>query len=246
MTAAQAAADDVVLWHDVECGGYAADLALWEELAAEHGSPVLELGCGTGRVALHLARRGHEVWAVEADARLAEACAERAGTEGLPVRVVVADVRELGLADRFPLVLAPMQVVQQLGGRRGRRTALRGVVERLGAGSLLAAAIVEGRPGSGAVPEALPDMRDVEGWVLSSLPVEVRTTRSRLEVHRQRRAVSPAGVMHEGSAADVLDVLDASTLEREASRCGLVPAGRRAVAGDAWHAGSTVVLLERA
>jgi SAM-dependent methyltransferase len=246
MSAAALGSSEVVAWHDVECGGYAADLALWEELAIERGSPVLELGCGTGRVALHLARRGHEVWAVEADATLAEACAERAGAEGLPVRVLVSDVRELGLADRFPLVLAPMQVLQQLGGRRGRRMALREVAARLGAGGLLAAAIVEGRPGSGAVPAVLPDMREVDGWVLSSHPVEVRATRSRLEVHRHRRAVSPSGVMHEASAADVLDLLDASTLERDAARCGLVPAGRRAVAADAWHTSSTVVLLEGA
>ena len=49
------------IWHDVECGAYGADLALWEELATAAGGPVLDLGCGTGRVVLHLARRGHAV-----------------------------------------------------------------------------------------------------------------------------------------------------------------------------------------
>jgi tRNA G46 methylase TrmB len=46
------------IWHDVECGSYQADLPLWEELAQRAQGAVLELGCGTGRVALHLARRG--------------------------------------------------------------------------------------------------------------------------------------------------------------------------------------------
>ena len=29
-----------VIWHDVECGGYAEDLSLWRSLAADHGKPV--------------------------------------------------------------------------------------------------------------------------------------------------------------------------------------------------------------
>ncbi len=38
---------DAVVWHDVECGAYAADLPLWVELAAEHGGPVLDLSACT-------------------------------------------------------------------------------------------------------------------------------------------------------------------------------------------------------
>ena len=40
-----------VLWHDLECGGYDLDLPLWRELADREGSPVLDVGAGTGRVA---------------------------------------------------------------------------------------------------------------------------------------------------------------------------------------------------
>jgi hypothetical protein len=51
-----------VVWHDLECGAYRADLPLWRELAARarFGSPILDVGAGTGRVALDLARAGHE------------------------------------------------------------------------------------------------------------------------------------------------------------------------------------------
>ena len=48
-----------VIWHDLECGGYAEDLALWRELAMRHGGPVLDVGAGTGRTAIMLARAGH-------------------------------------------------------------------------------------------------------------------------------------------------------------------------------------------
>jgi 2-polyprenyl-3-methyl-5-hydroxy-6-metoxy-1,4-benzoquinol methylase len=77
-------ADERVIWHDVECGGYGADLPLWRELAARCGGPVLEVGCGTGRVALDLARRGHSVTGVDTDPQLVTALRERA--HGLDLR----------------------------------------------------------------------------------------------------------------------------------------------------------------
>ena len=62
------------IWHDVECGAYDADLPLWEELADEAGGPVLDLGCGTGRVALHLSRRGHRVLGLDTEASFLAVC----------------------------------------------------------------------------------------------------------------------------------------------------------------------------
>jgi SAM-dependent methyltransferase len=104
-----------VVWHDVECGGYVEDLPLWRAMAAEHGGPVLDLGAGTGRVALDLARAGHEVVALDVDGELLAALRERAWA--LPVRTVEADARCFALGRRFPLILAPMQTVQLLDGR---------------------------------------------------------------------------------------------------------------------------------
>ena len=66
------------IWHDVECASYEADLPLWRDLAKAAGGPVLDIGSGTGRVALDLAGRGHDVAAVDADSALIGALAERA------------------------------------------------------------------------------------------------------------------------------------------------------------------------
>ncbi|MFM9139047.1 MAG: hypothetical protein ACKOTH_00540, partial [Solirubrobacterales bacterium] len=49
------------IWHEVECGGYEADMALWERLAARFPGPILDVGSGTGRVALRLATAGASV-----------------------------------------------------------------------------------------------------------------------------------------------------------------------------------------
>ena len=67
-----------VIWHDVECGSYAEDLPLWRSLAAEYGDPVLDVGAGTGRVTLDLARAGYRVTALDRDPDLLAALGDRA------------------------------------------------------------------------------------------------------------------------------------------------------------------------
>ena len=61
---------EAAIWHDVECGAYAADFRVWDELADRCGDPILELGAGTGRLAIHLARRGHRVIGLDYDEAL--------------------------------------------------------------------------------------------------------------------------------------------------------------------------------
>jgi SAM-dependent methyltransferase len=52
-------------YYDLENADFTEDLEFWLDLADEHSGPVLELGCGTGRVLLNLARRGHAVTGVD-------------------------------------------------------------------------------------------------------------------------------------------------------------------------------------
>ena len=61
------------LWHDLECGAYREDLPLWRALAHQAGGAVLDVGAGTGRVALDLAAGGVAVVALDADAALLQA-----------------------------------------------------------------------------------------------------------------------------------------------------------------------------
>jgi SAM-dependent methyltransferase len=233
------------LWHEVECGGYAADLEVWARLARPVEGPVLELGCGTGRVALELARRGCEVWAVDADPSLLETLAARAAVGELVVRPTCADVRSFELERRFELILAPMQLLQVLGGAPGRRAALARVAAHLPPGGRLAAAIVEPWTASAeGPPAALPDIREENGWIYSSLPVAALAAGGGVEIRRLRQSVSPDGRVSEEEHADRLDDLDAEALEHEAAEVGLGPAGRLEIPPGDGHVGSTVVILE--
>jgi SAM-dependent methyltransferase len=240
--------EGAVAWHDVECASYSADLPLWRELAAAAGGPVLDVGCGTGRVALPLAAEGQRVTALDSEAELVRELARRARGRGLRVDCVTADVRSFSLPGRFALAVAPMQVVQLLGGEDGRRRALACLRAHLEPRALLAVALAdpfEAVPPGEALPP-LPDVSERDGWVLSSLPVAVRSEPGAVAVDRLRQRVSPAGELWEEMFTVRLDRLTPDELEAEAAAEGLRPAGRRGVPETQDHVGSTVVLLEAA
>jgi SAM-dependent methyltransferase len=236
----------IAAWHDVECASYGADLPLWRELADERGSPVLDVGAGTGRVALDLAAHGHRVVALDADPELAEVCASRARERDLPVRSHTADARSFDLGTLFPLAILPMQVAQLLGGPAGRASMLAAVRAHLEPGGLLAVALADpfgGAPAGEFLPP-LPDVLEIDGWVLSSTPVDVRDEPDYVSVDRHRQAVSPEGDLSEEVFTLRLDSVSAATLEEEGEEAGFTPLAPREVPDTRDYVGSTVVLLE--
>jgi SAM-dependent methyltransferase len=241
---AAARTDREVIWHDLECGSYAADLPFWRALAARQGSPILELGAGTGRVTLDLARRGHRVVSLDRDPRLLEELRRRAGD--LETETVAADARAFELEVRFALCLVPMQMVQLLGGAAGRAAMLTGVARHLKPGGLLAIAISADLEGwsagdGGAAP--LPDSCERDGTVYFSQPTAVYSDREGHVLERRREIVSLVGARTVELDRIRLDLLRARQLEQEGAACGLAPAGRASIPATADYASSQVVMF---
>ncbi|MEK6277593.1 MAG: methyltransferase domain-containing protein [Actinomycetota bacterium] len=235
---------DSCVWQDVECGSYEADMALWEELATSACGPVLELGCGVGRVTLHLARQGHEMVGLDNDAAMVAGLRERSKREDLGLRVEICDAKSFSLDERFGLVLAPMQLIELLPGPEARLSCLRAVARHLLPGGPAAFAVVD-RPVEG-IPASppLPDVRERDGHVYSSLPLGVVANGEVLHVDRLRQTVGPDGWLRDERHTTRLWTVSPERLETEAGEAGMCPAGRRAVAPTESHVGSTVVMLE--
>ncbi|HEV2819448.1 MAG TPA: class I SAM-dependent methyltransferase [Solirubrobacteraceae bacterium] len=239
-----------VLWHDVECGTYAADLPLWRELAAKAAHPpgaILDVGAGTGRVALDLARAGHEVVALDRDEVLLGALRERAARDRLDVRTVTGDARAFALDRRFALVLAPMQTVQLLGGPEGVEGFVRCAAEHLRAGGLLAAALAEAVPFGDDIARGLPspDTLQTGGWLYASQPVAVRPDPDGgAWLERRREAVAPDGTRTAHLDRILLDAVSPAALIAAGGRAGLRPLAGHVIGATEDHVGSDVVLLK--
>lgn len=104
------------------------DAQLYLEMARRHGSPVLELGVGTARVAALLARHGVSVVGIDRMPQMLQRARQR--MQRLPkharqrIELRRGDLRSLRLQRRFPLVIAPFNVFMHLYDRRDIEKAL--------------------------------------------------------------------------------------------------------------------------
>jgi len=235
-----------VVWHDLECGSYAEDLPVWRRMADAFGDPVLDVGAGTGRVSLDLARHGHAVVALDRDADLLAALRERA--VGLPVETVVADARDFDLGERrFPLVIVPMQTLQLLDGEAGRAAFLRAAHRHLVAGGVLAAALADPLDGveDDRTEPPLPDMREIDGTVYHSQVVALRTWPEATRIERKRQTVDAAGHHTSEDNAVTLDRVEAADVGAEAAALGFDALPARSIPQTDVYVGSEVVVLCR-
>ena len=123
---------------------YDEDLPYWRGLAARLGSPVLDLGAAIGRVAIPLARDGHEVWALDRSPHMLRELRRRLEDEPEEVRERVRPVEgdlaglpRLGLEPRFALILMAMNTFQVLTEPDDRRACLAAVRDLLAPGGEL-------------------------------------------------------------------------------------------------------------
>lgn len=123
--------------YDVEHRGdiQPGEIAFYRDLALQHGGPVLELGFGTGRVGLELARAGIEVTGLDRSEAMLEQARRKLADEPEEVRrrvtLVHGDMRDFDLGRRFRLVYVPFRAFLHLRKQEDQRLGLRRVAAHL-------------------------------------------------------------------------------------------------------------------
>jgi SAM-dependent methyltransferase len=248
------ALDAEVIWHDLECGGYRADLPLWRELAGSQASQdraatVLDIGAGTGRVALELAGAGHRLTALDHSPRLLGALSDRARQAGVKIETALADARRFELAHQgFDLCLVPMQTLQLLRGATERRALFAAARTHLRPGGLLACAIVtDVDPFDSRAGELgpSPERATIAGGTYLSRAVRLQCLDRFIRIERER-LVMPADTRERVPAEiDVIELerLDELELWAEGRAEDLLPEPTLTIAETDEHSGSEVVIL---
>ena len=106
----------IAAFYDLDVEGYDEDLAWYAHLVSVYGGPVLELGCGTGRVCAAVAEAGAAATGVDISAAMLERARARVagGAAERLVEWVQADLRDLDLGRHFSLVLVPLGSLQHM------------------------------------------------------------------------------------------------------------------------------------
>ena len=161
------------------------DLPFWLALAGESGGPVLELGCGTGRVLIPLALAGYTAVGLDHDAGM---LAFLRGTTPVALRgrvhLVQGELSAFHFGRQFPLILLPCNTLSTLDrSQRGRL--FERVRRHLAPGGLFAASIPNPAWLLELPPVSEPEVEETIAHPLTGHPVQISSawTRDELAFH---------------------------------------------------------------
>jgi SAM-dependent methyltransferase len=123
--------DSIAELYDPWSASVVEDVAFYLEEARRSGGPVVELGVGTGRIAVPIAADGIRVIGVDSSRGMLEVCARRAALAGVDIDLRVGDLREPLVAELVPLVICPFRSLLHMHTDEDRRMVLTAAYELL-------------------------------------------------------------------------------------------------------------------
>jgi SAM-dependent methyltransferase len=133
--------DNTAEFYDSEYGDVAEDVPFYIEYAKTLGSPVLELGCGTGRVLIPVAKSGIEVLGIDTSRKMLAVARTKisALNKNVASRITLclSDMRAFSFAKKFNLIIIPFNTFLTMKTKRDKEKALRRIREHLTDNGLL-------------------------------------------------------------------------------------------------------------
>ena len=107
--------DSLAALYQRQYANYCDDIRFYSRLAERLGArQLLEIGAGSGRVSIPLARRGLQVTGLELSSKMLEIGMQNATREAVRVDFVLGDARDFQLEQQFPLIIAPFNALMHL------------------------------------------------------------------------------------------------------------------------------------
>jgi ubiquinone/menaquinone biosynthesis C-methylase UbiE len=175
------------------------DVGFWRRVASERKGLVLELGCGTGRVSVALARSGVELIGIDRSAAMLDRAARRArplrqGKRRGRLTLIRGDIRALPFRERvFSSVLAPYGVVQSLLAERDLTAALASIRKVLAYGGIFGLELVPDVPQWREYDNRVQLQGTARGGVHLTLIESVRQDRPRHRTTFRQRYIERRG-----------------------------------------------------
>lgn len=136
-------------YYDATSGHYQDDIAFYVEEAKQSGSPVLELGCGTGRILIPVARAGVDIIGLDQSPDMLEVARQKVASLDADTRgrigLVEGDMSDFDLGRQFNLVMIPFRAFLHLITPEDQRRALTCIREHLTEGGRLIFSIFDPR-----------------------------------------------------------------------------------------------------
>lgn len=162
---------------------YTDDLPFWLELAARQKGPILELGCGTGRVLLFLARAGYLTYGLDKDARMLAVLQNQVDPElAERCHFFRADMSAFHLACQFPLILLPCNTLSTLNADV-RRSMLANVHRHLSPGGLFATSLPNPNLLTHLPRRGVTEIEEIFPHPIDGEPVQVSSSWQRNPTH---------------------------------------------------------------
>ncbi|MFU8770898.1 MAG: class I SAM-dependent methyltransferase [Anaerolineales bacterium] len=149
------------------------DLQFWLDLASSQGSPILELGCGSGRVLIHLVQAGHQVLGLDRDANmltfLKKQCPNNFNDR---LHLIQADMTAFCLRQDFPLIICPCNTFSMLSIQE-RQSALECSCLHLASAGLFVVALPNPQVLKKLPSQPQPELEEIITHPISGDPIQV-------------------------------------------------------------------------